>query len=179
MMQTTGKVDIVTEGAGEPSGLAMMLAQYFEQNLRDFPRKSGQALRISGKLSIEAVEGDVAVTVCFRGGEIAIREGSDAGADMFVRGGIFSITELATGSPGAIGKIFGGKIRIRSAWKHPVFALRVAGFMKLPSQIGETGKIGEDKAASPAPSLGWKLAIAAGTAILLGLAAYVLVRQAG
>jgi hypothetical protein len=172
-MRATGKVDIVMEGAGEPSGLAMMLSQYFEQNLRDFPRKSGQALRISGKLSIEAVEGDVAVTVCFRGREIAIREGADAGADMFVRGGIFSITELATGAPGAIGKIFGGKIRIRSAWKHPLFALRVAGFMRLPSEIGE------NKAASAVPSLGWKLAIAAGTAILMGLAAYVLVRQAG
>lgn len=153
----------------EPSGLASMLAQYFEQNIDDFPRKSDQARKVRGKLAIEAVEGDVAVTVSFVGDRIEISEGCDAGADMFVRGGIFDINELALGGAGALGKIARGRIKIRSTWRHPVFALRVARFMSLPAELKSGGS------ASPAMTLGWKIAAAACGAAALGAAAYFLV----
>ena len=112
------KVSIKEEG--EPSGLAMMMLQYFEQNISDFDYKNRQASKITGKIAIEAAEGDVGITVHFKGDEIEISEGCFPTVDMFVRGGIFDITELDTGgSGGALGKIFGGKLRIESAWKHP------------------------------------------------------------
>lgn len=166
-MQPDDRVKVTYAGPGEPSGLATMLGQYFEQNIRDFTRKNDQALRTIGKLAVEAIEGDVGITVSFRGEEIEISEGADADADMFVRGGIFSITELATGAPGVVRKILGGELKIRSAWKHPVFALRAAGFMSLPAEMRVEG--------AGAKTLMWKLVAAACGAAALGAAAYLLV----
>ena len=167
-MPNDDRVKVTFKGSDEPSGLAMMMAQYFEQNIHDFPRKNTQALKTAGKLAIEAAEGDVAVTLRFTGKEIEIHEGTDADADMFVRGGIFSITELATGTSGAFKKMAGGDLEIRSGWKHPVFAFRVARFMSMP------GEIMREDAGSRA-GLPWlTLAIGAGGAVALGLAAYFL-----
>ncbi len=169
-MQTDDRVKVVFAQGGEPSGLASMLAQYFEQNIRDFQRKSDQAMRINGKLAVEAAEGVVAVTVSFKGEEIEICEGCDTDADMSVRGEIFSITELATGAPGAAKKILSGRLKIRSAWKHPLFAIQVARFMSMPDELKAGGA---DSAAIP---LRWKLVIGAGGAAALGAAAYFLTK---
>ena len=117
---------------------------------------------------MEAVEGDVAITIHFKGDEIEISEGADADADMFVRGGIFSITELATGAAGAARKILEGELKIRSAWKRPVFALRAAGFMSMPIEMRPEG--------AGLETLKWKLAAAACGAIALGTAVYFCVR---
>jgi hypothetical protein len=162
-------VKVTFKEAGEPSGLAMLLLQYFEQNLHDFSYKNDQARKLVGKMAIEATEGDVAVSLRFKGDEIEISEGRLPDADMFVRGSIFDITELATGKPGgALGKIVGGKLKITSAWKHPLFAYRVAGFMNLPAEMKVESR--------PAKSaVGWKLAAAA-AAVLLGLAAFLALR---
>jgi hypothetical protein len=168
-MQADDRVKVVIAEGNEPSGLASMLAQYFEQNIRDFQRKSDQAKRINGTLAVEAVEGDVAVTINFKGEEIEIRDGGDSGADMFVRGGIFSINELATGAPGAFKKILSGELTIRSAWKHPLFAFRVARFMSMPAEL----KAGDGSTTIP---LRWKLVICAGGAAALGAAAYLLAK---
>ena len=168
-MQPDDRVKVTLTGPGEPSGLATMLAQYFEQNIRDFSRKSDQARRIRGKLAVEAVEGDVAITIHFTGDEIEISEGADADADMLICGGIFSITELATGAAGAAKKkILGGDLKVRSAWKHPVFALRAAGFMSLPAEMRAEG--------ADAKTLKWKLVAAACGAAALGAAVYFCVR---
>jgi hypothetical protein len=169
-MQKDDRVKVVFAESDEPSGLASMLAQYFEQNIRDFQRKSDQAVGIKGKLAVEAIEGDVAVTINFKGEEIEIRDGGDTGADMFVRGGIFSINELAMGAPGAFKKILGGELKIRSAWKHPLFALRVARFMSMPAELKTNGG---SLAAIP---LRWKLVIGAGGAVALGAAMYLLAK---
>lgn len=161
-------VRVSIKGEGEPSGLALMLFQYFEQNLRDFGYKNEQARKIAGKLAIEATEGNVGVTLHFKGDEIEISEGRLPNADMFVRGGIFDITELAAGgSGGALGKIFSGKLRIESVWRHPLFAFRAARFMSLPAET-------RDKSESKRP-FRWKLAVA-GAAALLGLAAFLVLR---
>jgi hypothetical protein len=168
-MQTNARVRVKFAQSEEPSGLASMLAQYFEQNIEDYQRKSDQAMRINGKFAVEAVEGDVAVTINFKGEEIEIRDGCDTGADMFVRGGIFSINELATGGPGAVKKMLGGELQIRSAWKHPLFAFRVARFMSMPAEL----KTGGGSATIP---LRWKLVIGAGGAVALGAAVYFLAK---
>ena len=169
-MQNDDRVKVVFAQSDEPSGLASMLAQYFEQNIGDFQRKSDQAMGIKGKLAVEAVEGDVAVTINFKGEEIEISNGGDTGADMFVRGGIFSINELATGAPGAFRKILGGELTIRSAWKHPLFAFRVARFMSMPAELKTNG------GGSATIPLRWKLAIGAGGAAALGAAIYFLAK---
>jgi hypothetical protein len=175
-MVETGLTDMAEENVkltfkeeGEPSGLAMMLLQYFEQNLHDFGYKNDQARRLVGKVAIEATEGDVAVSLHFKENEIEISEGRLPDADMFVRGSIFDITELATGETGgALGKIVSGRLKIKSAWKHPLFAYRVFGFMNLPAEM----KAGSESARS---SIKWKLA-AAGAAALLALAAFLVLR---
>jgi len=161
------RVKIILKDAEEPSGLAMIFAQYFEQNIGEFSYKNKQAMKTRGKLAIEALEGDVAVTVDFKGGEIEIADGRDPGADIFVRGGIFSLTELAVGGTGALKKLAGGDLTVRSAWKHPLFAARVARFMSLPHEMKarETGR--------GRPPL-WKLAAGVGGAAAVGLAAYFL-----
>ncbi|MBI5118264.1 hypothetical protein HZA56_17440 [Candidatus Poribacteria bacterium] len=162
-------VKVTIEQSGEPSGLAMIMQQYFEQNIRDFSYKSRQAGKIDGKMAFEAVEGDVGVTLSFKGERIEITDGCADDAAMFVRGGIFDLTGIATGGPGTLGKVLSGKVQVRSAWKHPLFALRVARFMRLPKEM-QTGN------AATIRLTGWKLAAGAGAAILLGLAAYFAMR---
>jgi hypothetical protein len=157
-------------GGEESSGLAAMLSQYFEQNLRDFPHKRRQAQKICGKLSVEALEGGVEVTIGFRDGAIEIADGSASDAKISVCGGIFSLTELATGGTGALGKIVRGELRVRAAWRHPIFAYRVARFMSLPNEM-------KSETATFARPFRWKLALGAGViAAAAGLAAYLLVR---
>ena len=164
------RVKVTLKEEGEPSGLAMMMLQYFEQNINDFDYKGEQASKIMGTVSVEAAEGDVGITLHFKGDEIEISEGCLPSVDMFVRGGIFDITELATGgSGGALGKIFSGKLRIESAWKHPMFAFRVARFMSLPPEM----KVGAEAANL---SIGWKLAAGAAAAAVLGMAAYLILK---
>ena len=153
-------VRVTLAATGEPSGLAMMLAQYFEQNLRDCPQKRHQAERIRGTLGIVAREGDVGVTVQFMGGEIRITDGSAPDAHLSVYGGIFSLTELATGGVGAMRKLAQGELTVRAAWKHPLFAWRVAQFMRVPAEVWAGT---------------WKVAAGTGAALaVLGLVVYVL-----
>lgn len=162
------RVRVAVTGPGEPSGLATMLADYFEQNIRDFPDKSVQAQRIRGTLTIEAAEHDVGVTVRFTDGMIEITDGCAAAATMSVRGEIFALTQLATGGRGAWAHMARGDLTIRSAWKHPAFAFRVARFLRVPDAAGSG-------MAAAARALRWKLA--AGAVLgLLGLAAYVMSR---
>ena len=169
-MRTDTEIKVALTGADEPSGLAMMMSQYFEQNIRDFPEKTRQALNIRGKLAIEASEGDVGVTLVFRGGEIEVADGCASDAEIFVRGGIFSLTELATGGASAFLRIVRGELKVRSAWKHPVFALRVARFMSLPAEM----KSGDAQRARAARL---KLAAGAvGAAAVIGTAAYFLMK---
>ena len=162
------RVKITLRGTEEPSGLAMMFLQYFEQNVRDFPEKNRQARKINGKLAIEALEGNVGVTVNFKNEEIEITDGCASENELFVRGGIFALTELAAGGTGALGKIASREIKLHSAWKHPLFAFRVARFMSLPREMKSRG-------ASARRGLWWKLAVgAAGAIAATGLAAYFL-----
>jgi hypothetical protein len=164
------RVKITVREEGEPSGLAMMMLQYFEQNIDDFDYKSRQASKITGTMAMQATEGDVGITLHFKGDEIEISEGCLPKVDLFVSGGIFDITELATGgSGGAFGKLFSGKLRIESAWKHPLFAFRVARFMSLPEEM-KAGAGATDR------SSGWKLLAGAAAAAILGLVMYFFLR---
>ncbi len=158
-------VKVTIAQSGEPSGLAMIMLQYFEQNIRDFSYKSRQARKIRGKMTFEAVEGDVGVTLSFKDEGIEITDGCADDATMSVRGGIFDLTGLAAGAPGTLGNVLRGKVKVQSAWRHPIFALRVARFIRLPKEM-------RTENAAAMSLTGWKLAAGAGAAILLGLAAY-------
>lgn len=164
------RVKVTTTGEGQPSGLAMMMLQYIEQNINEFDDKNEQASNIKGAVAIEAAEGGVGVTLLFKGDEIEIAEGCLPNADMVVRGGIFDITELAAGAAsGNLRKICSGRLKIESAWRHPMFALRVARFMSLPPEM---------RAAEGAANrtIGWKLAAGAAAAAILTLAAFFVLR---
>ncbi|UCD56062.1 MAG: hypothetical protein JSV16_09420 [Candidatus Hydrogenedentota bacterium] len=164
------RVKITIKGADEPSGLALMLSQYLEQNIRDFAKKNVQAMKIRGTLALEATEGNVGVTLSFKGREIEIADGCASDAKMSVRGGIFSLTELATGGTDALKKVGRGELKLHSAWRHPIFACRVAKFMSLPDEMRSAGT-------TRLRPLWWKLAIGAGgVAAMMGLAAYLLAR---
>ncbi|RJP68047.1 MAG: hypothetical protein C4532_13500 [Candidatus Abyssobacteria bacterium SURF_17] len=157
-------------GAGEPSGLAMMLAQYFEQNIRDFPRKNEQASRIRGALAIRALEGDVNVTLRFKNGEIEILDGRADDAKVLICGGIFSLTELATGGASALRKFATGELKTHSAWKHPLLMFRVGRFMSLPAEMRAPGE-------GKARTRRWKVIVrAVAAAVSLGLSVYFLSR---
>lgn len=160
-------VKVSLKGDGEPSGLAMMLVQYFEQNARDFGRKNRQARKLRGKLALEATEGNVCVTVNFKGDEIEIADGYEPDARLLLKGGIFSLTELAGGGPNSLKKILRGELKTRAIWRRPFFALRVARFMSLPREM-------KAQAAKASLPLEWKLALMGGGAAAIALAAYLL-----
>ncbi len=60
----------------EASGLAMILGDLIESNLRDFPGRRRVASTSRGEIVLSASDRDVSVTLSFRGDEIVISEGA-------------------------------------------------------------------------------------------------------
>jgi len=63
------------EGGDAASGLAFMIGDLIEGNLRDFPARRRVASRTRGQVALEASDRAAAITLSFRPGEVVVAEG--------------------------------------------------------------------------------------------------------
>jgi hypothetical protein len=70
---------VLADGDGA-SGMAMMLADLLESNVRDFPSRRRVATLARGEVVFTAADRDLSVTLAFGPGSIEIRDGAQPGA---------------------------------------------------------------------------------------------------
>ena len=113
------------------SGLALMTAQYLEQTLADDPAKRRQARNLRGRLGLEAAEGEVTITISFRGNEIDIQDGAVPPLDAYIAGPYLSLVDLMGGRANPVVEHLRGRLRVRSSLRCPFLPYRVYGLLKL------------------------------------------------
>ena len=122
----------VTVLAGEEaSGLANSIGQYLEQLLADSPEKRDLAASLHGRLGLCAREGDVAVTIAFDAGGIAIEEGLQE-ADAVISGEIETLMHVLAGRANPAWELGGRRIAARPTLRRPLFGYQAYRLMCLP-----------------------------------------------
>jgi putative sterol carrier protein len=113
------------------SGLALMTMQYLEQTLADDPAKQRQARKLRGRLGLEATDGEVIITISFRGNEIEIQDGAVPPLDAYIAGPYLSLVDLMGGRANPVMEHLRGRLRVRSSLRYPFLPYRVYGLLKL------------------------------------------------
>ncbi len=100
-------------GAGEEdaSGLARMVAQLLEDNLRDFRTRAAAARYARGDVVLRTSDSDVAVTLSFGPGEVVVREGRRAGA-VVLAGEWVHLAGLCSGQRSVLGALASGELSL-------------------------------------------------------------------
>ena len=124
--------DGLVERAGDaPSGLAPLLADLIEQNLRRAPRRRG-LLRSASTVAIVASDAGVGATLRIGGGRVRVEPAPDRSASVIVRGGSEDLLALTAaplrwGMPDpfdprgrrAIGALLRRRVRVRGLVARP------------------------------------------------------------
>lgn len=113
------------------SGLALMTAQYLEQTLADDPAKQRQTRNLRGRLGLEATDGEVAITINFRGNEVEIQDGAVPPLDAYIAGPYLSLVDLMAGRANPLVEHLRGRLRVRSSLRRPFLPYRVYTLLKL------------------------------------------------
>ena len=121
---------------GAESGLASIVQQYLEQDLAEFADKRRLAQRLRGRLAMTADDYGTAVTVEFRGDEIAIWDGERPPLDASIVGPYRGLTRLLQGETNPLVEHLRGRLRVRSTLRKPFFPFHVHSLMKLPPERG-------------------------------------------
>ena len=119
------------------SGLALMTMQYLQQTLADDPAKQRQARNLRGRLGLEATDGEVTITIGFRGNEIDIQDGAVPPLDAYIAGPYLSLVDLMGGRANPVVEHLRGRLRVRSSLRRPFLPYRVYGLLKLSSARAE------------------------------------------
>jgi putative sterol carrier protein len=122
---------------GAESGLASIVQQYLEHDLAEFADKRRLAQRLRGRLAMTADDYGTAVTVEFRGDEIAIWDGERPPLDASIAGPYRGLTRLLQGETNPLVEHLRGRLRVRSTLRKPLFPFHVHSLMKLPPERGE------------------------------------------
>jgi hypothetical protein len=103
---------------GAESGLASIVQQYLEQDLAEFADKRRLAQRLRGRLAMTADDYGTAVTVEFRGDEIAIWDGERPPLDASIVGPYRGLTRLLQGEANPLVEHLRA-LRVRSTLRRP------------------------------------------------------------
>ncbi|OGO51939.1 MAG: hypothetical protein A2148_04640 [Chloroflexi bacterium RBG_16_68_14] len=126
-----GALPVTVAAGDEASGLARIIAQYLEQILGDSPEKRAEAAALRGRLGLLAREGDVAVTIVFEDGGIAIEEGLQE-PDAVVSGEVEFLMHLLAGRANLAWEVCGGTVAFRPDLRRPLFGYQAYRLMRLP-----------------------------------------------
>ncbi|MGH7268786.1 MAG: SCP2 sterol-binding domain-containing protein [Polyangiaceae bacterium] len=88
-------LDIALAPGAEDNGLAIMLADLLRQNIEAKPHKKSDFNRLRGTVSIVADDADVALTLRFDRGRLAIHDGIVGIPDVTIRGPADAILALS------------------------------------------------------------------------------------
>lgn len=120
------------------NGLGMMVVQYLEQELADFPDKAAAASGIRCRIAM-AVEKGIAVTVSFRGSEVVVENGIGGGLDLRIQGPYMLLARVLCGQANPLVEVLRGKIRVHGLPRRPVQLVKVLRLLKLrPAARGES-----------------------------------------
>ncbi len=116
---------VVLADGDDASGLACMLADLLEQNLRDFPRRARVAALTRGDVVLTASDRDLSVTLHFGDGRVVVTDGVAPGAPALA-GPWLEMAKVCSGRTSPIGALRARALRITPG-HHPL-ALAGAGF---------------------------------------------------
>lgn len=159
-MTGDGDVQVILVDGEAASGLAEMTCQYLRQTLEEVPSKQGQALKLRGRLGLQADEGGVAVTLSFDGEEIRIQNGLLGPLDAYIAGPFQLLIEVLGGQANPYREVLRRRLRVRPSLRRPLFGLRAYRFMRLGEP--REGLAGGDERP-------WLLAAAVAAGVVTGL----------
>ncbi len=128
--RTNGTIPVTVVAGDEASGLANIIGQYLEQLLGDSAEKRADASSLRGRLGLRAREGDVAVTIVFADGTIAIEEGLQA-PDSVIGGEVEFLMHMMAGRANPAWEFLGRKMTLQPG-RRPLFAYQAYSLMRLP-----------------------------------------------
>ena len=128
---SAGRDKLVTLAAGdEASGLARIIGQYVEQIVGESPEKRVEAAGLRGRLGILARDVDIAVTLVFDEGGIAVEEGLGE-ADAVISGEIEFLMNVLAGRANPALEILRGNFSLRPSLRRPTFGYGAYRLMRL------------------------------------------------
>ncbi len=130
-VSSNGIVPVRVVAGDEASGLANIIGQYLGQLLEDSPEKRSEATQLRGRLGLRAVEGDVAVTIVFAEGTIAIEEGLQE-PDAVIGGELEFLMHMMAGKANPAWEMLSRKMTISLGIQRPMFAYQAYSLMRLP-----------------------------------------------
>lgn len=120
----------------EENGLAQLIAELLRQNLEQHPPKRKWLNRLRGKVSIEANDAGVGLTMAFEGGRCLVSDGLDARAKLKIKAASEDIMKLSAvklrgglpdlfdhGARSLAVDILKGRISIKGILRHPLLLL--------------------------------------------------------
>jgi hypothetical protein len=117
------------------NGLGQMIGQYLEQNLRDFPRKVKQGLRLNISTSVEVDRG-ISITVEFSRNTIFIKNNICAKADLHLKSNYTYLADVLSGKVSPLIEVIRGNIKLMKApLTKPLQTLRLLSFLKIPNEL--------------------------------------------
>lgn len=144
------------------SGFAMIVEQYLTQSLQDSDERMQRARQLNGRIAMTAEDYEQSVTLVFEGRAVTIEEGQMAPLDASIRGPYQTLVDLLQGEDSPLRAHLGGRVRVRSSLKKPLFPFHVYNLMKLDE---------EEEAAEANMFAGVRDAAVAGCTLVLAVAA--------
>ncbi len=130
-VSSNGAMSVTVLAGEEASGLARIIGQYLEQLLAESLEKRAEAAALRGRFGLRAREGDVAVTIVFDEGGIAIEEGLQQ-PDAIVSGEIEFLMHVLAGRANPAWEVCGGTVAFRLGRRRPLFGYQAYRLMRLP-----------------------------------------------
>ncbi|MBI1884717.1 MAG: hypothetical protein HYS09_00070 [Chloroflexi bacterium] len=116
----------------DPSGFASIIHQYLTQSLDDSPRKRRQALRLRGRVAVEASDQNAAVTMEFAGPVITLTNGEEPPVDARISAPYLILSRLLEGRANLLVEHLRSRLRVRARPSRLLLPLHVHNLMKLP-----------------------------------------------
>lgn len=134
---------VFLDESGQDNGLALMLAQLLEENLREHPYKEQDLLALEPlAVGIVAPDADIKLTMVFEKGRVTLYGGLHPACDLLIRTDAERVAKLShvpVGSLGpvrlpnylgAVGRRLVGdlatrRLRVKGLWTHPVKVTRL------------------------------------------------------
>lgn len=114
------------DAGDEASGLATILGELVESNLRDFSGRRRVAVRTRGDVALAASDRDIVVTLSFRPGEVVVLEGAAAGAPL-LKGPWLDLAKVCSGRLSPLRALAQGTLKAEPL-AHPAL-LAATGFV--------------------------------------------------
>ena len=136
--------EIILAPAAKENGLACMIAELVQENLRERPAKRRDLAALDGRIGIVARDADVALTLDFRRGALVIYDGLLPARDLTISTDSEKITGLTLlgvryGLPvlhdetgqAFVRDLVGGQIRVEGLTRHPILLVRLARLLSV------------------------------------------------